>query len=263
MKFKTIIASLGLAAATLLNISFAQAQSQEFKAVVVDAAKSAQLITNLNKNMPGMSKIDEIMTTPLPGLYEVRMDRNIFYSNEAGTYFFNGHIIEGASQRNLTKAKLDKLSAVDFGSLPYNDAIKVVQGNGARKIVVFADPNCGYCKRFENTLSGVDNVTIYTFLMPILGDDSVTKSRDIWCSKDRAKTWKNWMINAVPFESYKGGKCDVDAIVRNVNLGKKLGIRGTPGLFFEDGSRYPGAMQGEELQKKLDSIAAATKVAKK
>lgn len=258
MKLKKIMISLGLIAALSSTSAFAQ----EFKAVLLDSSKTAALVSGLKKSMPDMGKVDEVLTTPLPGIYEVRLDRSILYSNEAGTYFMNGHIIEGSTQRNLTKEKLEKLSSVEFNSLPFGDAIKIVHGTGARKIAVFADPNCGYCKRFEQTLNGVDNITIYTFLIPILGDDSIVKSRNIWCSKDRAKAWTNWMINAVPVESAKNEKCNVDAVVRNVSLAKRYGVKGTPGIFFEDGSRYPGAMQIEELNKKLDGMGSP-KIAKK
>jgi thiol:disulfide interchange protein DsbC len=125
----------------------------------------------------------------------------------------------------------------------------IKQGNGARKMAVFVDPNCGYCKRFERDLAGLKDVTIYTFLIPILGPDSSVKSRDIWCAKDPSQTWRAWMLDGVV--PAKGGKCDSAAIERNLDFAHKQRINGTPAVFFTDGTRKPGAIPGDLLEKLL------------
>ena len=135
-------------------------------------------------------------------------------------------------------------------NLPIKDALVYKQGNGQRKLAVFGDPNCGYCKRFERDLLTVKDVTIYTFVYPILGPDSSTKARDIWCAKDAAKTWRAWMIDGqAPSKTI--GQCDTAAIDRIVEFGRKHRIQGTPALFFEDGTRKPGALPAAEVERLL------------
>ena len=143
-----------------------------------------------------------------------------------------------------------------FDALPFKDAFTIKQGNGARKIAVFVDPNCGYCKRFERDLAAIKDVTVYTFLLPILGPDSNVKSRDIWCSKEAAKSWRAWMIDGVA-PARTMGQCDSAALERNVEFARKYRINGTPALFFEDGTRKPGALPQAEVEKLL--VAAAKK----
>jgi thiol:disulfide interchange protein DsbC len=159
-------------------------------------------------------------------------------------------LVDTKTGANLTEDRIAKLTAIDFASLPLKDAIVFKQGTGARKLVVFADPNCGYCKKFERELAQVADVTVYTFLYPILGGDSPEKSRDIWCAKDNTKAWRDWMVEgAAPAKSI--GQCDVAALQRNALMGRKHKVMGTPALVFEDGKRVPGAMAPEQIEKQL------------
>ena len=213
-------------------------------------AQEAAIRENLVKRLPGLPQIDEVTKTPIPGLYEVRMGTEIVYTDERGEHIIEGTITETKTRANLTQARIDKLTAIDFAALPLKDAIVWKQGTGARKLVVFADPNCGYCKKFETELQQVKDVTVYTFLYPILGGDSPEKSRNIWCAKDNGTVWRNWMINGTtPMRSM--GQCDTAALQRNVALGKKYRVNGTPALVFEDGKRVPGAMGPEQVEKQL------------
>lgn len=221
-------------------------------------AQEAAIRKALAERIPQLPKIDEIRPSPIPGLFEVRFGgTEILYSDAKGEHVLQGALIETKTLTNLTEARLDKLSAVDFDALPFKDAFVIKQGNGARKLAVFVDPNCGYCKRFERDLAAVKDVTVYTFLLPILGPDSTAKSKDIWCAKDQAgKVWRGWMIDgATPPRSM--GSCDTGALDRNLEFAKKHRINGTPALFFEDGTRRPGAIPGAEVEKLL--VAAAKK----
>jgi thiol:disulfide interchange protein DsbC len=180
----------------------------------------------------------------------VRIGQEILYADEQGNYLVQGNLIETKTRVDLTEARLAKLTAIDFASLPLKDAVVIKQGNGARRMAVFVDPNCGYCKRFERDLVKVPDVTIYTFLYPILGPDSNAKSKDIWCAPDSGKAWRAWMVDGVaPPKSI--GKCDVAALDRNVEFGKKHRVQGTPAIVFEDGSRVPGAIPMEQVEKYL------------
>ena len=147
-------------------------------------ADDAVIRKTIAERLPDFPKIDEITKTPIPGLFELRIGTEIMYTDERGDHLIEGQMIETRSRSNLTEARVAKLTAIDFAALPLKDAIVWKQGTGARKLVVFADPNCGYCKKFEKEMQQVKDVTVYTFLYPILGGDSPEKSRNIWCAKD-------------------------------------------------------------------------------
>ena len=142
-------------------------------------AQEAVIRKNIAERLPDFPKIDEISKTPIPGLYELRIGTDILYSDEQGNHLIEGSVIDTRTRANLTQAREAKLTAIDFASLPLKDAMVWKQGSGARKIAVFADPNCGYCKKFERELQQVKDITVYTFLIPILGDDSPEKATNI------------------------------------------------------------------------------------
>lgn len=221
------------------------------------AAQEATIRRNLAQRLPELPRIDEITKSPIPGIYELRVGDQIFYSDEQGDHIFQGELIETRSRANLTEERLAKLNAIDPATLPLKDALVMKQGNGSRKLVVFADPNCGYCKRFERDLTQVKDVTIYTFLYPILGQDSNDKSRAIWCAKDSAKAWREWMVDGV-VPAKAGTDCDTSVLQRNVQLGRKHRVTGTPAVVFEDGKRVPGALPGAAaIEKQLAASRAA------
>jgi thiol:disulfide interchange protein DsbC len=219
-------------------------------------AQEAVIRKNLAERLPHLPKIDEVSKTPIPGIYEVRFGADIVYSDEQGNHLIQGNLIDTRTGNDLTEARLAKLSAIDFASLPLKDAVVVKQGSGARRLVVFGDPNCGYCKRFERDLAKLNDVTVYTFLYPILGPDSNAKSRDIWCAKDSGKVWRSWMVDGVaPPKNI--GNCDTTVLERNIELGKKHRVQGTPAVVFEDGTRVPGAIPFDRLEKTL-ALASKT-----
>ena len=215
-------------------------------------AQEAVIRKNLAERIPQMKSIDEISKSAMPGLYEVRINgTDIFYSDAEGNFLIQGSMIDTRQRRNLTDERIEKLSAIAFDLLPVKDAFTIVRGNGKRKLAVFEDPNCGYCKRFERDLQKVDNVTIHMFLYPILGADSGEKARNIWCSKDPGKTWQDWMVREQAIGSAATAACDVGALARNVDFGRKHKISGTPTLLFADGSRVPGAIGAAQVEKYL------------
>ena len=224
-------------------------------AAVAALAGEAEIRKNLPARIPQFPAIDEVTKSPLPGLYEVRVNGfQIYYTDEQGNYLLQGNLIDVKARKNLTEERIEKLSEVSFDKLPVNDAIKIVRGNGKRKLAVFEDPNCGYCKHFEKDMRNVDNVTVYLFLYPVLGADSKVKSRNIWCSKDRAKAWSDWMVNDVkPADA--AASCDTAALERNIAFGRKYNITGTPTLIFSDGTRTPGAVPAAQVEKQLTAAA--------
>jgi len=218
-------------------------------------AQEAVIRKNLPERLPNLPKIDEVVKTSVPGIWEVRIGTDLFYTDDQANHLFTGDLIDTRTRANLSKERIDKLTAFEFAKLPLKDAIVIKQGTGARKMAVFVDPNCGYCKRFERDVASLKNVTVYTFLYPILGPDSTTKSRDIWCAKDPVKTWRDWMLNGTVPPSTAGAKCDTAALDRNTELGRKHRVQGTPAAVFEDGSRAPGAVAADEIEKRLAAAA--------
>jgi len=216
-------------------------------------AQETAIRKNLAERLPQLGKIDEINKTPITGVYEIRFNgTDILYTDAQGDYLLQGNLIDTKQRRNLTEERVDKLSAIRFDTLPVKDAFTIVRGNGKRKLAVFEDPNCGYCKRFEQSLLKVDNVTVYLYLYPVLGPGSVDKSKAIWCAKDKPKAWHDWMINNV---EPARAKCDSTAVDRNIALGKKHKITGTPTLVFADGSRVPGAIDADQVELRLAQAA--------
>lgn len=213
-------------------------------------ADEAEIRKTLAERFQNLPRIDEVRPTPMAGIWEVRIGTEIMYSDAKGTYLLQGAMIDTATRRDLTQERIDKLTAIDFASLPLKDAIVWKNGNGKRRIAVFADPNCGYCKRLEKDLVNVKDVTVYTFVIPILGGDSPDKSRSIWCAKDNTATWRSWMIDGVAPQRAMG-QCDTSAIERNAALARKHKVTGTPAIVFEDGSRAPGAIPAAEIEKRL------------
>jgi len=215
-------------------------------------AQDANLKKTLAERLPSLPKIEEISKTPMVGLFEIRVQGNeIFYTDANGDFLIQGALIDTKQKRNLTEERSDKLSAVPFDSLPLKYAFTQVKGNGKRKLVVFADPNCGYCKRFERDLQKINNVTIYHLMYPVLGEDSMLKSRNIACAKDRAKTWNDWMLLGTTPPT---ANCDNHYIEAIVEFGKKYRINGTPTLFVADGKRVPGAIDANQVEALLNSV---------
>jgi len=178
------------------------------------------------------------------------MGHDILYTDENGDHVIQGALFDTRSRTDITEQRLRKLTTIPFAELPLKDALVMKQGTGARKLVVFGDPNCGYCKKLERDLVNLKDVTIYTFLYPVLGPDSDVKSKAIWCAKDGQSVWRAWMVDGTPPPRHMGA-CDVSAIERNLALGRKHRVNGTPALVFQDGTRIPGAVSGAEIEKQL------------
>jgi len=199
------------------------------------------------------AKVESVTKSGFLGLYEVYSEGNILYTDEKMTAFLaGGQLIDGKSMKNVTEERMRKLTAIKFAELPMERAIKQVRGNGTRVLATFEDPNCGYCKRLAKDLLKLDNVTVYTFLYPILSEDSIKKSKQIWCAADRTKAWNDWMIEGRVPEGKDD--CDTAAIAKNQEFGRRLSISGTPTMFFADGERVPGAMPLAKIEQKLSQL---------
>ena len=198
-------------------------------------------------------KVDSIKETPYSGLYEIKTNGEIMYTDKSAKYLFIGHVFDSVTSQNLTKERLDEINKIKFSELPFDSAVKIVKGNGKRVIAIFEDPNCGYCKRFrQNTLKDVDNITVYTFMYNILSDDSFRKSKNIWCAPNRDKAWDDWMLaGTVAPTAPESCATPNDKILA---LGQKLKVNGTPAIFFADGTRIPGAVELAALEAKLATI---------
>ena len=232
------------ASTILLVLSFATA--------CAETPQESKVKELLEKNMGEGAKVDAIVKTPYSGLYEVQSNGNIFYTDAKGEHVFAGQIFEAKSRKNLTKERVAEINKVKFSDLPLEMAMKQVKGDGKRVIAVFSDPNCGYCKRLEQNIKELDNVTIYTFMFNILSADSAKKSRDVWCSADKLMAWENWMLNGKAAAN-AAEKCE-DPGAKVYELGKKLKVDGTPTIFFADGSRVSGAVDAKAFEEKFATV---------
>lgn len=213
-------------------------------------AQEAAIRKNLAERLPNFPKIEEVSKTPMPGLFEVRVNQSdIFYTDEQGNFLIQGALIDTRSRSNLTEQRVEKLNAIAYSDLPLKDAFTIVRGNGQRKMAIFSDPNCSFCKRLERDLVKIDNVTVHLFLYPVLGADSAEKSRHLWCAKDPAKAYLDWMVRDV---KPTVASCDSTAVDRNLEFGRKARITGTPTIIFADGTRVPGAIGAARVEKQLN-----------
>jgi len=217
-------------------------------------AGEADIRQNMESRFPG-TKVTEVNKSPLPGMFEVVMQGRqgpmVAYSDDKANYVMVGDLLDTKTERNLTRERMDKLTEVKFDSLPLSQAIKTVKGDGKRHLAVFSDLDCPYCKRLENELAKIDNVTIYTFLYPLpMHGDAPRKSKLIWCSKDRAGAWAEYYHSG----KLPAGKGDcATPIDENLALGAKLHIDGTPALLFANGKRIPGYMEAGRLDAMLNA----------
>lgn len=232
------LAALGLSAMCLASVAFAD---------------EATIRKNIAARLPQLPPIDEVSKTPLPGIWEVRMGSEILYADDDASFVIEGSIIDLKAQLNITQDRIAKLTAFNFAELPFKDAVEWKQGSGKNKLVVFADPNCGYCKQFEKELSKIKDITVYTFLVPMLGGDSPDKARDIWCAKDRSKVWRDWMVDGKTPPQVPGA-CDTGALERNMDLAMKHAVHGTPTMVFADSTRTAGVIGIEELQLRMAGV---------
>jgi len=199
------------------------------------------------------TKVDAVKKLPFLGLYEVQAGSDIVYANEGATYIIIGNIIDTKAKQNLTQARVNQLSTIKFADLPLEMAVKTVRGNGKRVIATFEDPNCGYCKKLAREMQSLNDITIYTFMIPILSADSADKSKAVWCAPDRSKAWFDLMISGtVP----PPGTCEVPTD-KVLALSQRLKVNGTPAIFFSNGERMPGFVPAAKLEEKLKQIAAA------
>lgn len=224
---------------TLASIGFAHAQSEQ------------QIKTDLQKKLGANAKVKSVTPGPISGIYEVIVGNEVFYTDKNSKYLIQGEIINLDTGKNITEQRQSDLNRIKWADLPQANAIKTVRGNGSRQLAIFSDPNCGYCKRLEKSLQQLDNVTLYTYLIPILSPDSTQKAKQIWCSSDPYKSYTDWMINGIS----PSGKGDcATPLDKNLALAKTYGITGTPTLFFTDGSRFPGAVQITDIEKKFSTL---------
>lgn len=216
-------------------------------------ANEASLKKALQVHFPG-DKIESLKKTPYLGLYEVVVGGGLFYTDEKASYFFSGHVVDPKTGQSLTEGRLQQIKdarRVNIDSLPLELAIKAVRGNGKRRVVVFSDPNCSYCKRLENELTKITDVTVYTLLYPVL-NGSVAAATAIWCSADRLKAWDDFMLKGIA-PTAKNCEAPVATLVQ---VGQKHGVSGTPTLIFSDGSVTPGMIPAEMIEKKLNAALA-------
>ncbi|MDB6091764.1 MAG: Disulfide bond isomerase, DsbC/G-like protein [Gammaproteobacteria bacterium] len=218
----------------------------------VPADVAAKIRATLHERIPEL-RVAQIRKAPLAGLYEINTGQELLYTNDAATMIFAGRIVDTKSREDLTAQRWNEINAIDFSSLPFDLAIKSVKGNGSRKLVVFADPLCPYCRQLEQEMQGLNNVTVYTFLYPLetIHPGSTAKAVQIWCSKDRSDAWSKWMLQKVEPAS---ARCDSAPVAKLQALGDKLRIDSTPTLFLADGRRARGAIKHDELEHLLADV---------
>ncbi|MCK9387679.1 MAG: DsbC family protein [Sulfuritalea sp.] len=190
-----------------------------------------------------LGRIEKMARAPMAGMWEITVNSQIFYIDDKATYVLLGNLLDMKTGKNITAER-------QFNALPLELAVKQVRGSGKNVFVTFEDPNCGYCKKLARDILTLKDATVYTFLLPVLGDDSFEKSKAIWCAPDKSKAWVDWMtIGKAP--PALPAKCDTAGLDKSAKLGGKLGIRGTPHIFFATGERVGGYIPAAEIEKRF------------
>ena len=209
------------------------------------------------KNAEG-SRVIEANPTPIAGIYEVVLEtggrKEIIYSDKSGNYAVMGALIDIQNKTDVTEKRLADISKVDFDKLPLEAAVKEVRGNGSRRVAVFSDPDCPYCRSFErDILTKTDDITVYTFLLPIasLHPDAERKARDIACADDPSRAWLAWMRDGKAVPAAPAGCDGGERLKKAAETGNVLGVFGTPTIVFADGSRIGGRPQSAAVFEKL------------
>jgi len=222
----------------------------------IACADEAQIRRVVEAKLNGV-KVEGVQPGPL-GLFEVRFRSSdgvrVVYTDADATHIFLGKIYDTKSDRDLTEERLRKLNVVRFDSLPLQQAVKIQRGNGKRVLVMFSDPYCPYCKKFEQTLQQVDNITVYVFMYPVIKPDLADHSRAVWCSPDRGKAWLDLALRGNPPSASPACETPVE---KNLELGHKLGVNSTPTLFLASGERISGAVSAADLRELLDQVASS------
>lgn len=226
------------------------------------AIANEQLIRRSVEPKLNGAKIEGVQASTIPGLFEVRFRTpqgiQILYSDPKGENIVQGEIYDVKTGRNLTDERIGKLSAIKFDSLPLNQAVKIVRGNGKRVVAMFSDPYCPACQSFEQTLQQVDDMTLYVFMFPVIRPEKIEDSKSVWCAGDRAKAWLDLALRR---KAPAAASCDnpVESIVA---LGQTLGVRATPTMFFENGERQQGGMSAADLRSRMEVAARDSRQAK-
>jgi thiol:disulfide interchange protein DsbC len=138
------------------------------------------------KGLYPATRFNSVTGTPIDGVYEVVMGQNVAYVGGDGRHFLFGHLFDMRTQQDLTAAKLTQSEEtsgearqVNFATLPLQDAVKVVKGDGSRAAGGVQRSRCPYCRRWTKTRQ-LDNVTVYTFLLPWLGPESRPPRGSLW-----------------------------------------------------------------------------------
>jgi thiol:disulfide interchange protein DsbC len=245
MQMRRIIAVVAALAAVLPSLWAADSKPE----AAANPEATAAIRKALESRFAG-TKVLDVQTSPIPGVYEVFLGDRIVYADAAGDHVIVGDLIETRSQLDITQTKMEQRSAIDYKALPFEKAIKIVKGNGSRQLAVFEDPDCPFCRKLEQELATLNDTTVYVFLFPIdqLHPQATLHSRQIWCSPDRAQAWRQWLLERKPLPE---AQCKGDPIAELGKLGEKLYVDGTPTLFFPSGKRVGGAIPTAELQQHL------------
>ena len=234
--------------------------------IAVTPALAAQIKAHIESYTAGAVVVDGVATSPIAGLVEVTSGMDVFYADPTGRYaLVEGRLMDLQGKQDLTAAKLDRLSHIDFRHLPLELAIKTVHGNGRRRLAVFEDPTCPVCKALHKFLAQLPDVTLYTFVYPVVSPEAGPIARDVWCSPNRTALWDDVMNGAPPPVSSALGtsaSCNTEAIDKTLALGDQLHVFGTPTVFLSDGRRLVGATPPDEFLKALDGASKAVASAK-
>lgn len=202
---------------------------------------------SLKQHLPQLT-IENIAPSPVKGVYQVTADSAVIYMSNDGRYAFSGDIIDLADgQNNLTESARKKARVASLKTLGEEDMVIFSPKDPKYTIIVFTDVDCGYCRKLQADMEEINakGIAIRYLAFPRSGPNTPAfdKMVRVWCSKDKNKA----LLLANQDKSFDGKECGKDTIMRQFELGIRMGVNGTPTLIFEDGTLVPGYMPPDKL----------------
>lgn len=212
-----------------------------------------QASSNFKERYP-KTKVNKFSLTPVPGIFEAAVAKEVIYFDKSARYLFSGRLLDMEKGLDLTDKRIKDIRRIDINKLPLENAIKEVKGNGSRKLVVFTDVDCPYSRKLAQTLENLTDITVYTFLFPLISihPEAKAKSDAIWCSADSTKELAKVLKGSV-IKTVKNNPICSSPVESILKLAAENGIAGTPTIFNEAGDRTAGALPADKLEEFINA----------
>lgn len=219
---------------------------------LVHADEISELKAELQKQLPDM-QLQSLTPVGQTGLYEAVIDDRIYYFTADGQYLLQGDILALESRENITEARRLEVKKALLERINEDEMIIFAAKKPDYAVTIFTDVDCGYCRELHRQVKDYNDlgITIRYMAFPRAGaeSESANKLIEVWCAKDQQKAMTDAKAQR---EVNKTSLCEDNPVAEQFEIGGKLGVRGTPAIFLEDGQMLPGYLPPKKLREVLD-----------